>query len=182
MNWSALGALAELVGAIGVIASLLYLAGQVRHSRRLAQEEAARSVLSKLNAFLDGISRDHGLADVWVRGSRDLSSLKDQAEAVQFSTFLLSIFRTYEEALAYQEAGVQWDWQGLEAQIREFIHEPGVAQWWSARRHWFSRHFQDTMARYQADGGPSVRPIVSVDKVPIEGTRSGQELPPETSA
>ena len=170
MNWSALGALAEFVGAFGVIASLLYLAGQVRHSRRLAQEEAARSVLSKMNAFLDGISRDHGLADVWVRGSRDLANLKDQAEAVQFSTFLLSIFRTYEEALAYQKAGVDWDWEGLEAQIREFVQEPGVAQWWSARQHWFSGHFRNTIARYQAEGGSSVRPIVSPKEVPIKGS------------
>ena len=170
MNWNAVGAFAELVGAIGVIASLLYLAGQVRHSRRVAQQEAARSVLSKMNAFLDGISRDHGLADVWVRGSSDLSNLKDQAEAVQFSTFMLSIFRTYEEALAYQEAGVEWDWDGWKAQIREFIQTPGVAESWSARQHWFSRPFQDMMQRYQAHGGSSVRPIVSPSKVPIEAS------------
>lgn len=30
MNWDALGAIAELVGAIAVVASLLYLAVQVR--------------------------------------------------------------------------------------------------------------------------------------------------------
>lgn len=171
MNWGALGAVAEFIGAIGVIASLLYLAGQIRHSRRVAQEDAARSVLSKMNAFLDGISREHGLADVWVRGSADLSSLKDQAEAVQFSTFMLSIFRTYEEALAYQEAGVEWDWDGWKAQIREFIQTPGVAQWWSARQHWFSRPFQEMMTRYQAEGGSPVRPIVSPAQVPIEGSQ-----------
>jgi hypothetical protein len=30
MNWDAIGAIAELLGAIGVIASLVYLAGQIR--------------------------------------------------------------------------------------------------------------------------------------------------------
>ena len=33
MNWDAIGAIAELLGAIGVIASLVYLATQIRHSR-----------------------------------------------------------------------------------------------------------------------------------------------------
>ena len=33
MSWDAIGAVAELLGAIGVIASLVYLAGQIRDSR-----------------------------------------------------------------------------------------------------------------------------------------------------
>jgi hypothetical protein len=33
MNWDAIGAIAELLGAIGVIASLVYLATQIRQSR-----------------------------------------------------------------------------------------------------------------------------------------------------
>jgi hypothetical protein len=33
MNWDAIGAIAELLGAIGVIASLVYLATQVGQSR-----------------------------------------------------------------------------------------------------------------------------------------------------
>jgi hypothetical protein len=33
MNWDAIGAIAELLGAVGVIASLVYLATQIRQSR-----------------------------------------------------------------------------------------------------------------------------------------------------
>lgn len=33
MNWDAIGAIAELLGAIGVIVSLVYLATQIRQSR-----------------------------------------------------------------------------------------------------------------------------------------------------
>lgn len=33
MNWDAIGAIAELLAAIGVIVSLVYLASQIRHSR-----------------------------------------------------------------------------------------------------------------------------------------------------
>ena len=34
MNWEALGALAELLGAIGVIATLLYLSRQINHNSK----------------------------------------------------------------------------------------------------------------------------------------------------
>ncbi len=33
MNWDAIGAIAETLGAVGVIASLVYLATQIRQSR-----------------------------------------------------------------------------------------------------------------------------------------------------
>ena len=38
MNWEAVGALAELLGALVVLATLVYLAVQVRHSRDLLEE------------------------------------------------------------------------------------------------------------------------------------------------
>jgi len=34
MNWDAIGAIAESLGAVGVIASLVYLATKIRHSRQ----------------------------------------------------------------------------------------------------------------------------------------------------
>ena len=37
MNWDAVGAIAELLGAIGVIGSLIYLATQVRSSNLASQ-------------------------------------------------------------------------------------------------------------------------------------------------
>ena len=37
MNWDAIGAIAELAGAIGVIASLIYLARQIRQNYMIIQ-------------------------------------------------------------------------------------------------------------------------------------------------
>ena len=38
MNWDAIGAVGEIVGAIAVVLTLIYLAVQVRHSRELLEE------------------------------------------------------------------------------------------------------------------------------------------------
>ncbi len=47
MNWDAIGAIAELAGAIGVVVSLAYLATQIRHNTRAghyAHQEVCRIV------------------------------------------------------------------------------------------------------------------------------------------
>ncbi len=40
MNWDAIGAIAELLGAVGVIASLVYLATQLRQNTRATRASA----------------------------------------------------------------------------------------------------------------------------------------------
>ena len=42
MNWEAIGVIAEVVGAVAVVVSLVYLAVQIRHQSR----QAAAEVLS----------------------------------------------------------------------------------------------------------------------------------------
>jgi hypothetical protein len=47
MNWEAIGAVGELVGALAVFATLIYLAVQVRHSRNLL-EDNRKLILSQV--------------------------------------------------------------------------------------------------------------------------------------
>lgn len=151
MNWGAVGAVAELLGAVGVIVSLVYLASQVRSAGQLQQQEAARSVMAKLNDTMKYLASEHEKADLWVRGSGGFANLKDQAEIVQFSGFMISFFRTYEELYFYRQAGIDWDWGGFESQVRATINAPGVREWWATRSHYFSEEFQAEIKRYLQD-------------------------------
>ena len=141
MNWDAIGAIAELLGATGVIISHAYLANQVREAGRLGQEEAARSVLTRLNSTMEYLASSHEKSDMWVRGSSGLSHLKDEAEVVQFSAFLSTFFRTYEELYFYRKAGIEWDWGGFEAQVMATLQSPGVREWFPTRCHFLSEEF-----------------------------------------
>ena len=52
MNWEAIGAIGEIIGAIAVLATLLYLAQQIRQSNRFAiasNEIAIRNGFATLN-------------------------------------------------------------------------------------------------------------------------------------
>jgi hypothetical protein len=53
VNWDAIGAMAELVGAAGVIFSLVYLARQIRQSNVTDQLTATLSLQSSYNEVGD---------------------------------------------------------------------------------------------------------------------------------
>jgi hypothetical protein len=142
VDLNTLGTVAELLGALGVIASLAYLAKQIKNAAEQGREEAARSVLSKLNATMEYLASDHARSDLWIRGSTSFANLRDEAEQVQFSSFLVTFFRTYEELYFYRGAGVQWNWGGFEEQVRATLASPGVREWWSMRGGFLSAEFR----------------------------------------
>ena len=77
MNWDAVGAVAELAGAGGVILSLVYLAGQARGSLNQSRQAAIQSLVNQMNNVWTQVAADRSHADIWVRGSRGIAILSD---------------------------------------------------------------------------------------------------------
>ncbi len=53
MNWDAIGAVGEIVGAAGVILSLVYLAAQIRHNTKQVDEAGRSHRLETLSPVLE---------------------------------------------------------------------------------------------------------------------------------
>jgi len=144
MNWEALGAIGEIVGAVGVVVSLLYLASQVRSNSRQLRHASAQAVLDKLNGLIGQLAFTAGAGDVWTRGLSGLEALSSDEEVVRFSSMMLQAFWAYEEVLHYRDAGSieDWAWTHSRAPVENFMRTPGFQQWWVRRRAWFSPEFQ----------------------------------------
>ena len=144
MNWDAVQAVAELLAAVGVIGSLVYLAGQVRGSLKQARQTAIQSVVNQMNNVWTQTAADQNHADIWVRGSKGVAGLKDETEGVRFSAFLLSIFRPYEEIFYYRRDGLvdDWTWESIGSQCHALMGTPGFRDWWGNRSGWFSVDFR----------------------------------------
>jgi hypothetical protein len=143
MNWEAIGAVGEVVGAAGVIISLLYLAVQIRGDAR-AKRAATTHDLSVATAdALLAIANNPGLAEVYFRGIHDHASL-DGAELPRFSALLGFMCRGWEDEFFQWREG-HFDsrlWRGFDAAIDDFFAFPGVQTWWRTRSHWYSEPFQ----------------------------------------
>ena len=77
MNWEAIGAFGEIIGAVAVVASLLYLATQVRHSNKQSELESFRHTLYSLNELIDSLTSSVETASIINRGRKSIDSLNE---------------------------------------------------------------------------------------------------------
>lgn len=76
MNWDAIGAVGEILGAIAVLASLIYLASQVKASTRFARSEAETEYQVRWNAMMDGLIGTVERASIFRRGMHGFAHLE----------------------------------------------------------------------------------------------------------
>jgi len=64
MNWDAVGAVAELLGAIGVIVSLVYLAIQIRRNTRIQKRTNLGDIATELATTARCVATDPEIANL----------------------------------------------------------------------------------------------------------------------
>lgn len=91
MNWETGAAIAEIVAAAGVIASLIYLAVQIRQSTKVSRAEITKDLfLASRTAILD-VAANNELAKIWT----DIRQFESEEVARRYA-FYQSFFRLYE--------------------------------------------------------------------------------------
>lgn len=144
MNWEAISAIGQIVGALGVIVSVIYLALQVRSNARQTRLASMRTLSGAFNQWLQSIAEIPQVGELYYRGMRDFASIEG-ADLPRFSAMMDHMFRIYED-MYYQHLEGHLDprvWRGFEAPMRDIIAYPGAQAWWRGRSHWFSREFAD---------------------------------------
>jgi hypothetical protein len=147
LNWDAIGAIGEAVGAAAVVASLLYVASQIRADSRARRIEATHVQIEAFSAYLRMLASNNDVAELFLLGIRDFHSLSG-AQVVRFSSLLGHLYRIFED-IFYQRAEDNIDarvWRGFEGPMGDIIAYPGVQDWWKTRCHWYSQEFQQFIA------------------------------------
>ena len=131
MNWDAIGAVAESIAALGVIASLLYLASQVRASTRAAAVTSKLASTDLLNKFIDLLIENPELSDIQIRGVLDLDSLNKE-EYLRFSNMSLKAFWFFSAGYFQYRAGTisEDDFYETRNVLRYWLRGQGCRAWW----------------------------------------------------
>ena len=142
MNWEAIGTVADVVGAVAVVASLVYLAAQIRQNSRQVEEQARAQRFSALGILFDNwrnfrsnIISDARVANVWRRGNEDPRQLNED-DRVVFDLLMLDLLWGFS---ANWMMGVD---EGLGSYLRDDIADnlliyasPGLRAWWKTNPH-----------------------------------------------
>ena len=91
MNWDAIGAIGELLGALVVVATLVYLSRQVRESNKHASSEVERHIQEKWNEMLMYWSKDDKTRDICRRGHRSYLDLEEDEKVVFLCCLALGV-------------------------------------------------------------------------------------------
>ena len=130
-----IASLSELIGAIGVIVSLLYLARQVSISNRLTRAEAYRSPNSDLNAMNATYSTipefNKAMRQVLVGAIRKDISVEERSP---MDAYLISVTNVYEQ---------------LNREVREGILGPDAYKNFGGRGLFLTPYYRDSWCLYR---------------------------------
>jgi hypothetical protein len=131
MNWEAIGAISETIGAAGVIAMLLFLSLQVRASTRVSAVESKLVSASFQIDFLRSLIQDPELQEILLRGRKDPTSLSVE-EYYRFSNLVHIAFGSFSAAhFQFRQGAVsESDFFENLITIRYFLYSAGGLQWW----------------------------------------------------
>ena len=143
MNWDAIGAMGEIVGAGAVVISLVYLAAQIRTQNRQARTAAMHEISV---GFRDAIATFANAenAEIITKANKDFESLSD-SEIFLLIAGLQRILRVWEEAYFQHREG-QLDphiWDPMVRQYASYLSMPAVNRIWQLRKEFFSSEFRE---------------------------------------
>ena len=137
MNWDAVGSVAELLGAAGVIVSLLYLSYQIRINTKTVIAEATQTTYTGWSEFNYELSKHPNAVEIdrmWKPDSQwdDFS----EEEKVKLGWVCRSIIERFEAEFSLYEAGILKSevWEKHRMYCGSFVSLPAVSTWWKSEK------------------------------------------------
>jgi hypothetical protein len=146
MNWDALGAIGEIVGAAGVIASLIYLAIQVRQGTKATRLDTAVRVMETTVSLTDPLTRSREFSHLTF-GALQGDPLDGAGDRVHVHAWFFACLKTIENAhyLFEHEVLEEEVWHNWRDWWSYWLRMPGFRLYWTDRRHVFRPSFQSVV-------------------------------------
>jgi hypothetical protein len=131
MNWGAIGAIGEIVGATGVILTLGYLAVQIRQNTKFQKSAIAQATLSSRTSWYELGACDPEFTLLYTKGHARPEELSDD-ERTRFIWMIARLFSTFEETFAqYQlEMISESEWARIRSLLRNMLENSVLDEWW----------------------------------------------------
>lgn len=131
MNWDAVGAVGEVIGAVAVVATLLFVARDIRQNSKSLAISALRDTTAQWNQWSNMIASSSDLADIVAKGNNAFSGLSE-SEKLRYGAYVQSFFDNVESYRSLVvEHNAEKDLDVLVSITARRIIIPGFAAWWN---------------------------------------------------
>ena len=130
MNWDAVGAIAESLGAIAVVATLIYLAREIRVNTAAISRSATQSILASRTENAKFLAADPATSEFFLHALEEPDGLT-KAEWRRFSFLAGGMIRPVELAyLDYRDGRMEEKlWTSQLGFLRSWLTMPGAQRW-----------------------------------------------------
>lgn len=144
MSWQLASAVSEILAAVAVVVSVVYLAVQIRRNTIATHSQTHYMTTIALSETAATLASSRDLSRVYRLGLSNPDEL-DEDEYFRFALIGTSQFRTFENLYFQYRAGLVTEdfWSGHRENILWFYHRPGMQIWWKDKRLGFSKGFRE---------------------------------------
>ena len=142
MTIQELGSLGELIAAVATIATLVFLAIQIRHSTDVARTSAELDLPQKFAEWHARTSMQPELQRIWDAAAEDFGSLGPE-EIRRFRWLVSELFLVFEAGYFAYRGGLlsEPSWNSKRDSILALLQNPILVEWWGSRFTPFSEEF-----------------------------------------
>jgi hypothetical protein len=141
LNWEAIGAVGEILGALAVVITLAFLAVQVRqNSRSIRMSTRARATETFSNAL--SMMQQPGMAELGLSGLQDFQAL-NPADQLRFASHSLRMWRVIEDIyFQWREGDLDDDaWAEHRLYLLDTLLIPSNREVFNQRKQWLDPRF-----------------------------------------
>ncbi len=171
MSLEQLGLIAEIVGAIAIIVTLVYLAIQIKDSARSSRSAAVTDATTAMQAFYQELGSNPATSRLFLEALTNPDALSEQ-DQFQYVMLMHSCFLGFQRSFFLAREGT------LDVALRDSIgtamhavnHMPGMHLYWRQRKGYFQPEFVEWV-----EGLLARKPLRDMDAYRVHANPKSQQ-------
>lgn len=141
--------IAEIIGVVLIIASLVYVAQQLKQNTKMLRANHANAFVTHTNGLISPITVNRDFAEFWVRAETEFDGFDaiDRQRIILFEWQALQAWHNWFN-LRQQNLISDYQWTELLWGFRRFGQRPSTREAWKVFRGSYTEEFQEFMAQY----------------------------------
>lgn len=165
MNWEALGAIANLLAAIGVVATLIYLSIQIRQNTKAVRSSSIQNLVQSFSATAQAAVENEQIIPLLLKGNAGADALTE-VERARLHFWFIMTFRRFEGVYFQRDLGiVDADViEGFERSHMAVLASKSAQEWWANSKDIFNSGFVSYVEKlFETRAPKSLHPVFRVE-------------------